>query len=87
MSAPDDGHVRIVRLSGTCRTGFQGDGGRVLHYVRGEDSWGAALCGARPGRRSAYGWLTAGTAGDGTWCRKCIERNHRAVARARGGAT
>lgn len=49
--------LRLAILSGTCRTGSEGDRGKVIHQVPGDHGWGTALCGAKPGRTSAYGWL------------------------------
>lgn len=49
--------IRLMRLSGRCRSGFEGDGGRLSHAVPNGEPWGKALCGAKPGRHSAHGFL------------------------------
>jgi hypothetical protein len=43
--------VEILRLAGRCANGGERDGGALYHAVRGY----CALCGAKPGKRSA-GW-------------------------------
>src|SRR5688572_12887157 len=54
----------IGRLAGRCADGFERDGGSLYHAVKG---W-SALCGAKPGRRSA-GWSEH--QGDRVTCPKC----------------
>jgi hypothetical protein len=68
--------VTPMVLSGRCRDGFEADRGRVVHLVPNGEPWGRALCGAKPGRSSAYGFLGSGRSAS---CERCLQR--RGVAR------
>jgi hypothetical protein len=50
-TALDTANMVGTYMLGSCRSGYEGDKGRLIHAVGG---W-KALCGKEPGRRSA-GW-------------------------------
>jgi hypothetical protein len=56
------------RLSGRCADGAERDGGVKYHGLRRADQ-GRALCGAKPGRRSA-GWSPY--PGEAVTCPRCL---------------
>jgi hypothetical protein len=62
-----DEKVGPCALSGTCRSGNEGDRGRVVHLAR--EGFGKALCGAKPGRTSAYGFLPVDRPAT---CKRCL---------------
>ncbi|CAO4147818.1 hypothetical protein [Methylorubrum aminovorans] len=73
---PGGGAGRSSALTGSLRTGTEGDQGRRLHIVAEEDcgSWcatGTALCGATPGRRS-HGW--GDVRNEPADCPRCLAR-------------
>ena len=47
--------LMIARLTGRCANGAERDGGIRTHLVANGSMYGAALCGAKPGRLS-NGW-------------------------------
>jgi hypothetical protein len=57
-------------LSGRCSSGFQADQGRLIHAVH-NGAWGKALCGAEPGRLSAYGFIETSAP---VTCGRCLKR-------------
>lgn len=59
--------------SGRCTDGFERGAGRVIHSVGGSPSnvFGPSLCGTRPGRLSAMGWVTTDQP---LTCQRCIKR-------------
>lgn len=63
---------KALRLTGRCANGGELDGGRLFHAVK-EHSY-AALCGAKPGRRSV-GWSLR--AGEAVTCKRCLNRMKR----------
>lgn len=65
MGASQD--LRVRRLAGRCANGAERDRGAVWHAVP-KDSW-TALCGAKPGKRSA-GWSSEQPEGAAS-CEKC----------------
>lgn len=78
MSAGAQLEVIPSRLAGRCANGAEADGGRIYHaVVRG--SW-SALCGAKPGRRSA-GWSSY--PGETVTCSRCAKRLEAAQLAAR----
>lgn len=61
-----------MKLSGRCANGFERDRGSVIHALpAGTEYWGTALCGAKPGRRSA-GW--AAMQGSSLTCVACAKK-------------
>jgi hypothetical protein len=44
-------------LSGRLSCGAERGHGRLVHMVKDGDSWGAAVCGAKPGRLSGSGFV------------------------------
>jgi len=68
MAAPN-----IWRLAGRCSNGFERDGGARFHAVPADDRGVAyvALCGAKPGRRSA-GWSSY--PGEAVTCPRCLRK-------------
>jgi hypothetical protein len=59
---------RVARRAGRCTSGFELGRGTIYHLVSGE----VAVCGVRPGRRSA-GW-SDGDAGQEVTCPACRRR-------------
>lgn len=69
-AAPDaHGDVHPRHLLGSCASGSESDKGRLSHGVVG-DSW-TALCGAKPGSRSA-GWAEYDDAE--VTCKRCLAK-------------
>jgi len=62
----------FVRLTGRCADGKQRGGGRRVHIMDGNSpslAFGRALCGAKPGRTSAHGFVAV----DGpATCTRCL---------------
>lgn len=61
-------------LSGRGATGAQGDRGVQIHAIKGKDRYphfGAALCGATPGKRSG-GWSEYRS--DSATCPRCLKK-------------
>lgn len=58
-----------VSLTGRCANGAERDSGRLYHAV--PDDGYIALCGAKPGRRSA-GWSSH--LGTEVTCRRCLRK-------------
>ncbi len=67
--ADDDAPYRFRRLAGRLANGFERDAGRVVHVL--ENYGGHALCGAKPGPRSA-GWSEHDE--DLPTCKRCISK-------------
>lgn len=71
------GTLLPARLAGRCANGYERDSGRVTHAVDyngrsdGDYHMGAAVCGAKPGRRSA-GWSSYRWAS--VTCPRCLRR-------------
>ena len=61
--------VLAMRLSGRCANGAERDSGALWHAIH-NGHW-AAMCGAKPGRRSA-GWSSH--IGTEITCRKCLRK-------------
>lgn len=69
MSAPA---IIVRRLVGRCADGAERDGGSLWHAIdQGPGRGWVALCGARPGRRSA-GW--SAYAGERVTCPRCLRK-------------
>jgi hypothetical protein len=91
-----DKELRAARKAGRCADGFERGSGSVVHIVPsarpfGDYHAGAALCGTKPGRRSA-GWVDlAGYFGQsGVTCVRCVSRwmrKHREEQTAPSGGT
>jgi len=64
---------QVRSLSGRCADGFEGGHGTLFHAVEFENY--VAVCGAKPGRRSA-GWSMWGHGKDVT-CPRCITKLER----------
>lgn len=71
--------MKALRLAGRCANGAERDGGARYHAVPAS---GAALCGAKPGRRSA-GWSPY--EGPAVSCPRCLARQARRLAPAKEG--
>jgi hypothetical protein len=61
--------IRVLRLSGRCADGAERDGGTLFHAVPTDHYM--ALCGAKPGRRSA-GW--SAYSGEAVTCAPCLRK-------------
>jgi hypothetical protein len=61
--------IRIKCLAGRLAHGFEGGKGNIFHGV----VEGVAVCGAKPGRRSA-GWVPFDGDGKEITCPKCLRR-------------
>jgi hypothetical protein len=59
--------LKFLRLAGRCANGAERDSGSKYHAVRGN----VALCGAKPGPRSA-GWSTY--PGEAVTCPRCLTK-------------
>jgi len=72
---PTEWHPNM--MAGTCRNGAERDGGKRIHAVPGaatKDYDGrAALCGKRPGRRSA-GWSGYVSPDAKVTCPACLKK-------------
>jgi hypothetical protein len=67
--------IDILRLAGQCANGAERDGGRLYHGVPAFESgqgW-IALCGVKPGRRSAGWWAHPGARVTCPKCRRKLE--------------
>lgn len=66
-------NLTIRRMAGRCAIGAERDGGVRYHAVDEEiwQRWGAALCGATPGRLG-NGWSVY--PGDDVTCPRCIKK-------------
>jgi hypothetical protein len=75
MSDATTGRLFVRCMAGSCRNGFERDSGRLYHAVvcDADPSYSAvpALCGRRPGRRSA-GWSQASA--PGVTCPRCQKK-------------
>ena len=83
-SADERGAVvfEISQLAGRCANGFEGGHGVLFHarivaeyeYIPGEfGASNTALCGAKPGKRSA-GWSSYQPAGRVVTCKRCLKK-------------
>jgi hypothetical protein len=77
----------LVRLSGRCADGAERDGGRRIHVVLTANplghapAWAKALCGAKPGRRSALGFVEVDGAENPT-CPRCARLAEKLAGRS-----
>lgn len=63
--------IRFTYRTGRCANGFERDGGTIIHAVpRHSDR---ALCGVRPGRRSA-GWSENWDCYSQATCPRCLKK-------------
>lgn len=69
----------VARLSGRCADGAERGRGSVTHVVFG-GAFGRALCGARPGKRSAHGFVEL-PIGTTITCGRCHYRATQPTAR------
>lgn len=65
----EDRGYQVKQLAGRCADGFEGGHGRLWHAINLD----GALCGAKPGRRSA-GWSTYTIYGQDVTCPKCLKK-------------
>lgn len=75
-AADDTSYVTYLPrvLSGRLSSGAERGHGRLVHAVRDGDSWGVAVCGAKPGRRSGSGFVETGNPAPVITCGKCRKR-------------
>jgi len=59
-------------LSGRCSNGAERGKGRLVHAVKDGEAWGAAVCGAKPGRLSGCGFVEPVSVE--VTCQKCRRR-------------
>jgi len=69
----DSMRLYFLRMTGRCANGFERDGGKLVHAIRsaGFPGWGAALCGAAPGRKG-NGWSEH--AKEAATCPRCLKK-------------
>lgn len=73
-----------MKLAGRCANGWERDRGSIFHALPLETAnsgWGIALCGRKPGARSA-GWSTSMDKNQGVTCPHCLrklEREHQST--------
>lgn len=66
---------QVLELAGRCANGSQLDSGTLWHALRDGEYW--AVCGAKPGRRSA-GWSAYTKPHQPVTCPRCIKKLEKA---------
>lgn len=69
VKSPTEQFIKPMRLTGRCANGAERDGGTIYHAIA-NGSW-FALCGVKPGKRSA-GWSSY--FGDKVTCPRCLKK-------------